>query len=228
MAEPTQVESVRTDALHANPRNARTHSNKQLKLIIASIEAFGFLVAILALRSGQIISGHARWLAAKRLGLELVPVRYIDHLSEAQVRAFAIADNRLAELAGWDKGVLAQDIIELQELEINLDLTGFSVSERDLIIDMAEDASPTRRTRSEDTVVDPAETAVTRPGDLWRLGRHRLLCGDALKPESYDDLMDGRRARMVFTDPPYNLPNEGFTGGLGGIRHRDFKMAGAR
>ena len=225
MSADIQVESVRIDALHPNPRNTRTHSPKQIKQIVESISLFGFLGVVLAVRNGQIISGHGRWLAAKTLGLETVPVRYVDNLTPGQVRAFMIADNRIAENAGWDKRLLAEEFIELQEAEITLDVTGFSVSERDAIIEAVEDASPTRRVRKEDAAVEPQERVVTRPGDQWRLGRHRLLCGSALEAASYRTLMDDARARMIFTDPPYNVPNEGFTGGLGKIKHPDFQMA---
>lgn len=225
MTADVQVESVRTDALHPNPRNARTHSTKQIKQIADSIVLFGFLVVILALRSGEIISGHGRWLAAKKLGLEFVPVRYVDHLAEAQVRAFMIADNRIAENAGWDKKLLADEFLELETAQITLDVTGFSISERDSIIDVTQDASPTRRVRNEDKIVEPNGAAVTLRGDTYLLGRHRLLCGNALEADSYGTLMREQRARMVFTDPPYNVPIDGFTGGLGQVKHREFEMA---
>ena len=224
-AAPIQVETVRTDALHPSATNARTHSKKQIKQIADSIMAFGFLVAILALRCGRIVSGHGRWHAAQRLGLEVVPVVYVDGLSEAQVRAFAIADNRIAEKAGWNEQILATEIIELDEAGIKLDVTGFSISERDIILQQVQEASPAKRIRDEDRVVEMSDAPVTRPGDLWRLERHRLFCGSALEALSYERLMIAEKARMAFTDSPYNVPIGGFTGGLGRTKHPNFAMA---
>lgn len=215
----------RLDDLAPHPRNARTHSRKQITKIAASIEQFGFTNPVLTDAESRIVAGHGRVEAAKLLGLEQVPTIRLDHLSEEQLRAYVIADNKLAEIAGWDREMLA---IELQYLsEINLDfdveITGFETAEIDLMIEGLE----TAETDEADQIPEPKDDrpAVTRIGDLWLLGRHRLLCADALDSASYERLMAGESARMVFTDPPYNVPIGGHVSGLGRTQHREFIMA---
>jgi len=209
-------------------RNARTHSKKQIKQIAASIKEFGFTNPVLVDRDGGIIAGHGRVEAAKQLKLEEIPTVRLDHLSEAQKRAYIIADNRLAELAGWDEDILA---IELQflsdpelELDFDLEIIGFETSQIDLIIDGAvEDGEPDPA--DEQPEIDEDAPAVSKAGDIWLLDKHRLMCGDALKQEDHDALMEGETAQMIFTDPPYNVPVDGHVCGLGGVRHREFAMA---
>jgi DNA modification methylase len=209
-------------ALAANPRNARTHSKHQIRQIAASIREFGFTNPILIDAKNTIIAGHGRVEAAKVEGLELVPTIRLESLTENQIRAYILADNRLAENAGWDKEILA---IELQHLlnidDLDITITGFEVPEIDLILQEA------RVAQDQDDVVDidEAAQAVTRAGDLWQLDRHRLICGDALKDETYQSLMAGRRAPTVFTDPPYNDPIDGYVTGFGKIHHPEFAMA---
>ena len=214
------------DALTPYARNARTHSTKQINQIAASIKEFGFTNPVLIDVEGGIIAGHGRVEAAKLLGLERVPTIRLDHLSEAQKRAYIVADNRLAELAGWDKDILGIELQHLSALDLDFDveITGFETAEVDLLIESLE---ATNEADPADEVPNIAENtrAVTEPGDLWLLGEHQLLCADALKPESYERLMEGVRARMVFTDPPYNVPIDGHVCGLGKTRHREFAMA---
>lgn len=206
-------------------RNPRTHSKTQLRQIARSIERFGFTNPVLVDREGGIVAGHGRVEAAKRLGLSSVPTIELEGLSEAEIRAYVIADNRLAELAGWDSEILALELQGLAELDLDFDLTitGFETPEIDLLIgglDAEADEDPA------DVVPQPRPgPAVTRAGDLWSIGRHRLICGDATNPEAYNRLLQGAQAQMVFTDPPYNVPVRGHVCGRGQTRHGDFAMA---
>lgn len=209
-------------SLRAYGRNARTHSDKQLRMLAASIRQFGFTSPVLADESGMILAGHGRVKAAKLLGLETVPTLRIDRLSAAEKRAYILADNRIAERAGWDRDLLKIELEELVtgDLDFNLELTGFETAEIDVLLD-----GETRDEADVMPAVQPDEPAVTRPGDLWLLGRHRLLCADATKAESYQALLIEERAQMVFTDPPYNVKIDGHVSGLGRIRHEEFVMA---
>jgi DNA modification methylase len=215
-----KIEERRVDDLRPDPRNARAHDRTQIGRIAESIRAFGFNNPILVDGDGLIVAGHGRLAAARLLGLETVPTLRLDHLSEAERRAYRVADNRLAELSTWDKGLLAIELGELLDLDFEMELTGFDLAEVDIIIDAADGAAP------EDEVPAVAEGApISRLGDLWILGEHRLLCGSALEASSYAALMAGERADMVFADPPYNLKIPGNVSGLGRTRHRDFAMA---
>jgi len=208
---------VAIDKLVPAPRNARTHSKKQLRQIAASIRQFGFTNPVLVNARLEVIAGHGRLAAARMVGLDEVPVLRIDWLSEAQQRAYVIADNRLAEKAGWDRELLALELGELGAMDVDLTLTGFELEEIELIIDAGE------RPVAEDQVPEPGgEQPVCRPGDLWQLGRHRLLCGDALERDSYTKVMGDERAVLVVTDPPYNVPIRGHVSGLGKVSHREF------
>jgi DNA modification methylase len=173
----------------------------------------------------KVIAGHGRLLACDLLGRKEVPTINLEHLSEAQARAFMIADNRLTEIASWDDRLLGEQLRELSELNLDfsLEATGFDMAEIDLLI---EGASATPEPDPDD--VPPSigsGPAVTRPGDTWLLGRHRTHCGSALDEAAYRILMEETRAAMVFTDPPYNVPIDGHVGGLGAIHHREFAMA---
>ena len=212
-----QPKLTRIDRLSPAPRNARTHSSKQLRQIAESIRAFGFTNPVLIDAAGQVLAGHGRLAAARSLGLAEVPTLRIDWLSPEQQRAYVIADNRLAEKAGWDRELLALELGELGALEIDITLTGFDLREIELIIDAGD--APIGDGAVSDIAAGPA---VCRPGELWQLGRHRLLCGDALDHASYGQLMGRERARLVVTDPPYNVPVQGHVSGLGKARHREF------
>ena len=185
-------------------RNARTHSEAQIAQIAASIAEFGFTAPILAGSDGVIVAGHGRLAAARKLGLASVPVVVLEHLTPTQRRALVIADNKIAENAGWDEELLRLELAELQEADFDLALTGFDA---DMLADLLADEEPQIDGRTEDDAApDVPEEPVSRPGDVWRLGPHRLVCGDATTAEAYARLFpDGERADMVFTDPPYNV-----------------------
>jgi DNA modification methylase len=204
------------------PRNARTHSKRQIRQIADSIKAFGFTNPILTDGNGMIIAGHGRVEAAKLLRLKEVPTIRLENLTEDQIRAYILADNRLAELAGWDNSILA---IELQHLislnDFDVTVTGFDVPEIDMILGEAG----TESDKGDLFDVDETAVAVSEPGDLWQLGEHRVLCGSALQLESFGFLMAGQTADEVFVDPPYNVAIDGHAGGHGSIHHREFAMA---
>ncbi len=209
--------------LKADPNNPRKHSDRQLKALTKSIKAFGFNIPIAVNASNQVIAGHARLEAAKRMGLSEVPVIRLDHLSDEQARAFLIADNRLSEMSEWNDELLAIQLKELSVLNLDFDLeaTGFTMGEIDLHIEglnnkEEEDDSP---------AMPPPGPPVTQPGDLWLLGSHRLLCGNAQSPVDFETLMTGRQAGMVISDPPFNVRVDGHVGGKGKIKHREFGMA---
>jgi ParB-like nuclease domain len=207
------------------PRNARTHSRKQLRQIANSIERFGFTNPVLIDDHGLIFAGHGRVEAAKLLGLKQVPTLTLSHLSPAERRAYMIADNKLALNAGWDPDLLAQELQELIDIEFDMDLTGFSLAEIDVVLDDAREASPDTRDAPEDAMPPPSDVVVTQRGDLWKLGEHYLLCGDARDPADFAKLMQGRKADLVFTDPPYNVKIDGNVCGLGSVKHREFAFA---
>ncbi len=213
------------DRLTPDPTNARRHGAKQVRQIAASIEAFGFNVPLLVDAEGRIVAGHGRLMAAKRLGWREVPVIRLEHLSEAQRRAFMIADNRLAEVATWDDRLLAEQLQALSNVELSFDLEviGFDMGEIDLRIESLG-AKDKTKDEPEPLLVEPTGAAVTKIGDLWSLGRHRLLCGDARDAALHAALMRDERAAAAFTDPPYNVKIDGHVSGLGKVRHREFAM----
>lgn len=219
-----KVEMRPLKALRPADRNARTHSDKQIEQITASMARFGFTNPILVDDEDRIIAGHGRAEAARRLGLTEVPVIRLSHMTPEERRAYALADNKLAANAGWDPDILRIELAELSALELDfeLEITGFSTTEIDLAIGDGEDLPP-----DEENLDDllPAGRCWIRQGDLWLLGEHRLLCSDARSPASYRALMANERARMVFSDPPFNVPIDGHVGGLGGIKHDEFAMA---
>ncbi len=205
-------------------RNARTHSKQQIRQIAESIRTFGFTNPVLVNRSRMIVAGHGRVQAAKLLAIRKVPTICLDSLTEDQVRAYILADNRLAEKAGWDHSILAIELQHLTSVDLDFDVsvTGFEVGEIDLIL---QEAAAQEEEKDEEPVEIRSGPAVTKPGDIWLLGDHRLICGDALDASTYHALMEGRRADVVFADPPYNVKIDGNVCGKGAIRHREFAMA---
>ncbi|WP_042427012.1 site-specific DNA-methyltransferase [Comamonas granuli] len=184
-------------------RNARTHSDAQVAQIAASIAEFGFTNPVLAGSDGVIVAGHGRLAAAQKLGLDAVPVVVLDHLTPTQRRALVIADNRIAENAEWDEELLRVELEGLQDEGFDLDLTGFDA---DALAELLVGDEPDNEGQTDDDAVpEVSETPVSRPGDVWQLGPHRLLCGDATVAASYEALLDGETVDMVFTDPPYNV-----------------------
>lgn len=213
--------------LRPDPKNPRIHSDKQVRQIARSIQTFGFNVPVLVDENSQVIAGHGRLLAAQLLKMENVPAIRIEHLSEAQRRAFLIADNRLTEKSAWDERLLAEqfEVLSKLDLDFSLDITGFEIAEIDTIIESLVPANSGRDDPS-DVIPEPkAEHVVTQSGDLWTLDRHRVHCGDARDRTAYSMLMENRRAAMVFTDPPYNDPIDGYVTGFGKTHHPEFKMA---
>lgn len=207
-------------------RNARTHSRKQIGQIADSIKAFGFTNPIIIDKENMILAGHGRLAGARQLGMDKVPCVRIETMTESQKRAYVLADNKLALNAGWDEEILALELQDLLVIDETFDVgvTGFSIAEVDGLIEglAVEDAPAPREER-----LPPLGTGqpVTQPGDVWHLGPHRLICGDALSDEVIGTLMVGDVAEMVFTDPPYNVPINGHVSGLGAVRHREFAMA---
>lgn len=212
-------------SLKPAPRNARTHSKKQVRQIANSIERFGFTNPVLVDETGSILAGHGRVAAAKLLGLTEVPVLCIGDLSPADRKAYLLADNKLALNAGWDQELLALELQELLDLDFDLDLTGFALAEIDAILDGAAEADPAGEDPVLDRVIEHSGPAVTRLGDIWLLGRHRLLCGDTRSADDHAALMASEIGGVVFTDPPYNVPIDGNVCGLGQVKHREFAMA---
>ncbi|MBA3241402.1 MAG: ParB N-terminal domain-containing protein [Acidobacteria bacterium] len=215
-----RIEVLDPLTLIPNPRNARTHSEKQIGQIAASISRFGFAVPITIDDDGNIVAGHGRWLAAKQLGLAEVPVIRVRFLSDTDRRAFALADNRIAELSGWDQNLLAEELSFLLEDGYELEITGFSLSDIDLSIGEAPSDAEERV-----ELPDPERDAITRPGDLWLSGPHRIYCGDSRLATSYEALLADERAAMIVCDPPYNVPIDGHVSGNGKVRHREFAHA---
>jgi len=215
-------------ALTPRATNPRTHSKKQIAQIARSIRHFGFTNPALVDERNGIIAGHGRVEAAKLIGLATVPTVCLRDMSEADIRAYVMADNKLAENAGWDRALLALEFQYLSELDFDFDLslTGFELPEIDFALDGLRIGADGDASDPADSVPEPADgTPVTRSGDVWHIGSHRLICGDALKSETYVQLLGGERAQMVFTDPPYNVPITGHVCGSGAVRHREFAMA---
>ena len=225
MTKPARLEYRRLDELTPYARNARTHSKKQLRQIADSIDRFGFTNPILIDASNTILAGHGRVEAARLLGLAEVPCIRLEHMSAEEKRAYVLADNKLALNAGWDEEILAEELKELLAVDLDFDigLTGFTVAEIDSLVDGLEPEEP--GDPEEDRLPEDDGEARCRPGDIWQLGPHRLICGSSLDERTVVALMAGEKARMVFTDPPYNVPIDGHVGGLGKVRHREFAMA---
>lgn len=210
--------------LKPDPKNARIHQPRQIKLLAKSIQSFGFNVPVLIDAESNVLAGHGRLLAAQKLEIKEIPTISLAHLSAAQAKAFMIADNRLTEIATWDDNLLAIQLKELSlvNLDFDLEATGFTVGEIDLHIDNLDIVEES----ADDEIPVAAEgPAVTQQGDLWLLGEHRLLCANAQEASAFEQLMNNQIAGMVVTDPPYNVRVQGHVGGKGKIKHREFGMA---
>jgi DNA modification methylase len=203
--EAERIERWPIDRLLPYAANARTHDSEQVAQIAASIAEFGFNVPCLIDERGVLIAGHGRLLAARKLGLADVPVIRLDHLSDAQARAYRIADNQIALNAGWDDQVLAAELARLKEDGVGLDLLGFAEDELDRLLASLDEGGVGSADCDEDAVPEPPEEPVTRPGDLWLLGKHRLLCGDATKATDVARLLNGARPHLMVCDPPYGV-----------------------
>ena len=209
MGETTKFERVAVDTLIPYVNNANIHSDKQVTMLASSIREFGFLNPILIDKDRNVIAGHGRILAAKKLGLSEVPCVYVEGLTEAQRKAYILADNRLAEFSEWDMDLVNGELAGLDELGFDVDLTGFELPE--ILPDAQED----------DYVSNVPDEPITKLGDVWKLGNHRLMCGDSTSITSVETLMGGQRADICFTSPPYNMgggdfssaPNRSMNGG---------------
>jgi site-specific DNA-methyltransferase (adenine-specific) len=217
-----KTESV--NALIPYARNSRTHSEAQVTKIAASIKEFGFLNPVIVDGENGIVAGHGRVMAAKKLGMDEVPVVEASHLTEAQRRAYVIADNRLALDAGWDDEMLRVEFAELEGLGFDLELTGFTLDEISALQPIQLEDGLT----DEDAVPDVSENPVTVDGDIWVLGKHRLMCGDSTRIDALEKLCDGRQVDMWLTDPPYNVAYEGKTKDALKIKNDSMDDAGFR
>ena len=220
------IEYTEVKSLRLNPQNPRLHSDKQVNQLASSIRSFGFNVPVLVDAQSQVIAGHGRVRACQHLGIKEVPIIRLEYLSEHQVRAFTIADNRLTENAEWDDQLLGEQlkILSEAELDFSLEATGFEIGEIDLFI---ENLAPVPEGDQDpaDAISELSAVQVSRRGDLWNLGKHQVLCGDALARGDYQLLMRDSRANLVFSDPPYNVAIPGHASGNGKVRHKDFLMA---
>ena len=205
------------------PGNPRTHSDKQLVKLKASIQKFGFTAPVLVDEEGVILSGHGRVLAAKALDLATIPTRIIPGLTEAKKRAYVIADNKLAQLSAWDDAALKAEMEILIRDEFDIETTGFSTAEVDIMFD--DPAAPVSNDPDDLQSEDIPEEITSRKGDLWLLGNHRLLCGDALDVACYQTVIQDEQAQMTITDPPYNVRINGHVCGGGKVKHKEFAMA---
>ena len=221
-----QIEHLSVTSLHPWARNARTHSKKQIRQIADSIQEFGFTNPVLIDRENTILAGHGRIAAAKLLGIDSIPCVRLENMTKAQKQAYVLADNKLALNAGWDQELLAEELKELlaTDLDFDVGLTGFSIAEIDTIIDSVVPEEPGNPADDSLPDIDP-KSVICQSGDIWQLGPHRLICGDARDPGTVSALMNGDLARMVLTDPPYNVKIDGNVGGSGKIKHREFAMA---
>ncbi len=221
-----KIDYLQYSTLQPYPRNSRTHSKKQIRQITDSIRQFGFTNPLLIDSQNMILAGHGRLLAAKMLGIDQVPCVRLEGMTADQKRAYVLADNKLALNAGWDEELLALELQGLMEIDLDFDIgiTGFSIAEIDGLMDglSPEDAGDPEADR---IPPDNGKPPTTRLGDIWELGLHRLICGDSLLASTCEALMQGEKAEMVFTDPPYNVPIDGHVGGLGKTTHREFAMA---
>lgn len=208
MKTTTEMQLVPITKLVPYVNNARTHSPEQINKLRSSLREFGFINPVIIDRDYGVIAGHGRILAAKEEGVSEVPCVFADHLTETQKKAYIIADNRMAMDAGRDEELLRVEIESLQTADFDPLLTGFDERELSKLFDDGIEA------QEDDFDVDAElqKPAFTKPGDIWTLGRHRLICGDSTKEETYTSLMDGRKANLVITDPPYNVNYEGSAG----------------
>jgi DNA modification methylase len=222
-----QLEYVAIDSLQQNKGSARRHSKVKIRRLADSFQRLGFNVPVLVDKSNTILSGHARVAAARLVGFDQIPVVRIEHLSDAEAKAFMLAENKFVIEASWDQEVLASTFGEIIDFGIDPAITGFSLAEVDLTIDAVEEAKPKAAADdgAENQIPQPPETPVSRRGDLWLLGRHKLLCGDAREAKDYKQLLKSETAHIMFADPPFNLKIPGHVSGLGKVKHENFAMA---
>ena len=224
--ENLKIEYADISLLKRYERNAKIHTKQQVAKLVQSMKTFGVVTPILVDKEYEVIAGHGRLDALKELGYAKVPILKLEHLTEVQDKAYRLADNRIAEDAEYDKQLLK---IELEELSLSDEFvitdTGFNIAEVDEIIidDYATEQNEPDKADDINSLIDiPAKVKF---GDLWTLGNHKILCGDALKPESYENLLKGEQASLIITDAPYNVKINGHAGGKGKTKHKEFAMA---
>lgn len=221
--QKAQITFIPVTELNPYKNNARKHPAKQIQQIANSIKEFGFMSPVLANGDNQIMAGHGRVEAAKKLGMKEVPVISTSHLSENQVRAFIIADNKIAQNAEWDNDLLSVELKYFNTvIDFDIEITGFETPEIDLITDVG---GLTDDEDDEVAVPEINKPSITKRGNVWDLGEHRLICGDSTHSETFVELLGKERAHMIFTDPPYNVPIDGHVCGLGSVKHKEFAMA---
>lgn len=208
MKTTTEMQLVPVAKLVPYVNNARTHSPEQINKLRSSLREFGFINPVIIDRDFGVIAGHGRILAAKEEGITEVPCVFADHLTDAQKKAYIIADNRMAMDAGWDEELLRVEIEALQAEDFDLALTGFDEKELSKLFDDGTEGEED----DFDVTAELEKPVSSKPGDVWTLGRHRLVCGDSTKPETYEVLMEGKKANLVLTDPPYNVNYKGSAG----------------
>jgi ParB-like chromosome segregation protein Spo0J len=219
------IEMIDLSALRPYRGNARRHSRAQIKQIAKSIETFGFTNPILISDGLEILAGHGRAAAAQLIGIDKVPVVRLSDLSPAERKAYVLADNKLALNAGWGREVLAIELQGLIDLGFDVETTGFTLGETEVVLEEAAESDPKDAADgAEDEIPAVRDEAICRAGDIWRAGRHRLVCGDARDKGAYEALLGNERVDLIFTDPPYNVAIDGHVCGLGRIRHREFAM----
>ena len=220
---PLHTEYISTTALSPMPGTPRQHPKSQIRALTKSFETFGQVLPLLIDAEGRIISGHAQWEVAQRLGMAEVMVVRIEYLSEPQIKALMVAMNRLGDLSSWDDAALKTILLDLHELDLDFDIeaTGFTEIEIELRIEGLDDGAA----ELDNEITVGAGPAIAQQGDVWQLGNHLLLCANALEEASWSQLMGTDRAALVVTDPPYNVPIEGHVSGLGQHKHREFAMA---
>ena len=220
------VTYLELDEVKVAKKNPRRHPSTQIKRLIGSVETFGFAVPILVDRNNEIIAGHARYEAARKLGMQKVPAVRLEYLTDAQVKALRIADNRLTDISEWDDQILAETLQDLSNLDLDFDIeaTGFAMAEIDVRIEglsmegSAQDAA-------DDFSGPTSHATVSKHGDVWRCGKHLIMCADSRSADAYERILERTKADMVFSDPPYNVSIQGHVCGKGQIRHREFAVA---
>jgi len=222
------VEYINTSIVMPYKSNPRIHKNKQIQQIVNSISEFKFNNPILVDEKNIVIAGHGRLLAAKNLNMPQIPVIKLLHLSEIQKRAYRIADNKLTENGEWDFDILKIEFENLSNLELdfNLDLTGFDTADIDVMLDNSLTDKDIKLDEKANSVPYILESEiVSKEGDIWQLGKHRIMCGNSLDKNTYELLFESKKANMIFTDPPYNVKVDGHICGLGKVKHKEFSMA---
>lgn len=222
-----QIENLKLGDIHAYKNNAKKHPESQVQQIISSITKFGFNNPILIDENNEIIAGHGRFMAAQVMNLETVPTVKLSHLTDAQKRAYRLADNKIAENGGWNKELLSLEIKDLEKICLNDNFViqdiGFNDAELDSIVNFT-DAKPINP-KTNTVPFIPENEIISKPGDIWQLSKHRIICGDSLNPETFAKLFENDKADMILQDPPYNVKIDGHVCGSGTIKHKEFAMA---